>query len=378
MTGRSSAGLSGGVEASRYDPDREDLADLIAEIGETTGTAVPAYRVDQLWQGLYGDLVDPEDVTTLPKTLREALAERLPAALVEDTRSVGDGGDTVKWLWRLADGSLIETVLMYYENRSTVCVSTQAGCAMACGFCATGQMGFDRHLSTGEIVEQVVRAQMEAGNRRVSNVVFMGMGEPLANYDRTWAAVERLHGGLGLSARHLTISTVGVVPGIRRMATERLPVNLAVSLHAADDDLRDELVPINRRYPLADLAEACAEHVAATGRRLSFEWALIHDVNDRLEDAGRLADYARPLGAHVNLIPLNPTPGWPTRGSSPARVREFANEIRFRGGNATIRQTRGTEINAACGQLRADRSDAGERSTESTTVAMPERREPSR
>jgi len=378
MTGRSSAGLSGGVEASRYDPDREDLADLIAEIGETTGTAVPAYRVDQLWQGLYGDLVDPEDVTTLPKTLREALAERLPAALVEDTRSVGDEGDTVKWLWRLADGSLIETVLMYYENRSTVCVSTQAGCAMACGFCATGQMGFDRHLSTGEIVEQVVRAQMEAGNRRVSNVVFMGMGEPLANYDRTWAAVERLHGGLGLSARHLTISTVGVVPGIRRMATERLPVNLAVSLHAADDDLRDELVPINRRYPLADLAEACAEHVAATGRRLSFEWALIHDVNDRLEDAGRLADYARPLGAHVNLIPLNPTPGWPTRGSSPARVREFANEIRFRGGNATIRQTRGTEINAACGQLRADRSDAGERSTESTTVAMPERREPSR
>ncbi|MEC8948134.1 MAG: 23S rRNA (adenine(2503)-C(2))-methyltransferase RlmN [Actinomycetota bacterium] len=378
MTGRSSAGLSGGVEASRYDPDREDLADLIAEIGETTGTAVPAYRVDQLWQGLYGDLVDPEDVTTLPKTLREALAERLPAALVEDTRSVGDGGDTVKWLWRLADGSLIETVLMYYEGRSTVCVSTQAGCAMACGFCATGQMGFDRHLSTGEIVEQVVRAQMEAGNRRVSNVVFMGMGEPLANYDRTWAAVERLHGGLGLSARHLTISTVGVVPGIRRMATERLPVNLAVSLHAADDDLRDELVPINRRYPLADLAEACAEHVAATGRRLSFEWALIHDVNDRLEDAGRLADYARPLGAHVNLIPLNPTPGWPTRGSSPARVREFANEIRFRGGNATIRQTRGTGINAACGQLRADRSDAGERSTESTTVATPKRREPSR
>ena len=249
---------------------------------------------------------------------------------------------------------------------------------MACGFCATGQMGFDRHLSTGEIVEQVVRAQMEAGDRRVSNVVFMGMGEPLANYDRTWAAVERLHGDLGLSARHLTISTVGVIPGIRRMATERLPVNLAVSLHAADDELRDELVPINRRYPLADLAEACAEHVAATGRRLSFEWALIHDVNDRLEDAGRLAAYARPLGAHVNLIPLNPTPGWPTRGSSPARVREFANEIRSRGGNATIRRTRGTGINAACGQLRADRSDAEERPTEPVTVATPKHRSPSR
>ena len=249
---------------------------------------------------------------------------------------------------------------------------------MACGFCATGQMGFDRHLSTGEIVEQVVRAQMEAGDRRVSNVVFMGMGEPLANYDRTWAAVERLHGDLGLSARHLTISTVGVVPGIRRMATERLPVNLAVSLHAADDELRDELVPINRRYPLADLAEACAEHVAATGRRLSFEWALIHDVNDRLEDAGRLVAYARPLGAHVNLIPLNPTPGWPNRGSSPARVREFANEIRSRGGNATIRRTRGTEINAACGQLRTDRNNAEERPTESATVATPKHRSPLR
>ena len=371
-------GPPGGVDTSRYDADREDLDALIAEVGETTDTAVPSYRVNQLWQGLYSDLVDPKDITTLPKALREALAERLPAALVEDTRSVGDDGDTVKWLWRLADGSLIETVLMHYENRSTVCISTQAGCAMACGFCATGQMGFDRHLSTGEIVEQVVRAQMEAGDRRISNVVFMGMGEPLANYDRTWAAVERLHGDLGLSARHLTISTVGVIPGIRRMATERLPVNLAVSLHAADDELRDELVPINRRYPLADLAEACAEHVAATGRRLSFEWALIHDVNDRLEDAGRLAAYARPLGAHVNLIPLNPTPGWPTRGSSPARVREFASEIRSRGGNATIRKTRGTGINAACGQLRADRSDAEKRPTEPVTVAAPKHRSPSR
>lgn len=371
-------GPPGGVDTSRYDADREDLDALIAEVGETTDTAVPSYRVNQLWQGLYSDLVDPKDITTLPKALREALSERLPAALVEDTRSVGDDGDTVKWLWRLADGSLIETVLMHYENRSTVCISTQAGCAMACGFCATGQMGFDRHLSTGEIVEQVVRAQMEAGDRRISNVVFMGMGEPLANYDRTWAAVERLHGDLGLSARHLTISTVGVIPGIRRMATERLPVNLAVSLHAADDELRDELVPINRRYPLADLAEACAEHVAATGRRLSFEWALIHDVNDRLEDAGRLAAYARPLGAHVNLIPLNPTPGWPTRGSSPARVREFASEIRSRGGNATIRKTRGTGINAACGQLRADRSDAEKRPTEPVTVAAPKHRSPSR
>jgi len=346
------AGLAG---TSRYDHDRDGLAGVLAGVAERTGTALPSYRVDQLWQGLYRDLVAPEDLTTFPMAIRPDLATALPPALTEDTRSVGDAGRTIKWLFRLADGTLVETVLMHYDHRSTVCVSTQAGCAMACGFCATGQMGFDRHLTTGEIVEQVVRAQLEAGDRRVSNVVFMGMGEPLANYDRTWAAVERLHGDLGLSARHLTVSTVGIVPGIRRLAAESLPVNLAVSLHAADDDLRDELVPINRRYPLDVLAEACAEHVATTGRRLSFEWALIHDVNDRPEDAARLAAYARPLGAHVNLIPLNPTPGWPTRGSSPERVKAFAAEVNARGGNATVRRTRGTDIDAACGQLRADR-----------------------
>ena len=201
-------------------------------------------------------------------------------------------------------------------------------------------------------------------------MVFMGMGEPLANYDRTWAAVERIHGDLGLSARHLTISTVGLVPGIRRLATEGLPVNLAVSLHAADDGLRDELVPINRRWPLAELARACAEHVAATGRRLSFEWALIHDTNDRPVDAERLAAYARPLGAHINLIPLNPTPGWPTRGSTPDRVRAFADELRSLGANVTVRRTRGADIDAACGQLRADR--VGGRDT--SRVADPVRR----
>ena len=351
---------TGGLPTSRYDLDRDALADLLA--------GQPAYRLDQLWQGLYRDLAEPEEMTTLPASLRRDLAEHLPAALVEDTRSVGDRGRTVKWLWRLADGTLIETVLMHYRNRSTVCVSTQAGCAMACGFCATGQMGFDRHLTAGEIVEQVVRAQVDAGDRRVSNVVFMGMGEPLANYDRTWAAVERIHDGLGLSARHLTISTVGLVPGIRRLATESLPVNLAGSLHAADDRLRDELVPINRRWPLAELAEACREHVTATGRRLSFEWALIDGTNDRPEDARRLAAYARPLGAHVNLIPLNPTPGWPTVGSPPDQVRAFADELRSHGSNATIRRTRGTEIDAACGQLRADRTDI--------RVAVPIRRQP--
>ena len=199
----------------------------------------------------------------------------------------------------------------------------------------------------------------EARPRRLSNVVFMGMGEPLANYDRVWGAVVRLHGEMGLSARHLTLSTVGLVPGIRRLATETLPVNLAVSLHAANDALRDELVPINRRYPLAVLAEACAEYVAASGRRLSIEWALIDGVNDRGSDAAELAEFARPLGAHVNLIPLNPTPGYPVVGSPPARVRRFRDELVALGVNATIRVTRGADIDAACGQLAAASPAAG-------------------
>ena len=254
----------------------------------------------------------------------------LPAALDLAAESVSDDGDTVKWLWTLADGRQVETVLMLYPDRATVCVSSQAGCAMACGFCATGQAGFDRHLDVGEIVEQVVRAARRARDldRRLSNVVFMGMGEPFANYDRTWAATERIHDDLGLSARHLTISTVGIIPGIRRLAGEDLPVNLAVSLHAANDELRDELVPINRRYPLADLAAACEAYVDAKHRRLSFEWALIDGVNDRPSDAAELAGYARALRAHVNLIPLNPTPGYPVRGSPRARVEEFAERLR--------------------------------------------------
>jgi 23S rRNA (adenine2503-C2)-methyltransferase len=268
---------------------------------------------------------------------------------------VSDQGDTIKWLWGLADGRQVETVLMIYRERVTVCVSSQAGCAMGCGFCATGQAGFERHLSTGEIVEQVVRAVRRSRQlgRRLSNVVFMGMGEPLANYDRTWAAVRRLHDDMGLGARHLTVSTVGIVPGIRRLATEDLPVNLAVSLHAANDALRDELVPINRRYPLAELAAALQAHRSATNRRLSFEWALIDGVNDRATDARQLAEYARDLRAHVNLIPLNPTPGYPAIGTGPEGVKAFAELVTALGVNVTVRRTRGTDIDAACGQLRA-------------------------
>jgi 23S rRNA (adenine2503-C2)-methyltransferase len=334
---------------SRYDVDRVELGAVLA--GE------PRYRADQVWQGLYAQLVEPGQLTTLPRTLRERLDDLLPAALAIVTEQTSSTGDTLKLLWQLHDGVLIETVLMLYPDRATVCVSTQAGCAMACGFCATGQAGFSRHLSTGEIVEQVVRAAARARlvGRRLSNVVFMGMGEPLANLDRVWPAVERIHADLGLSARHLTLSTVGLIPGIDRLARADLPVNLAVSLHAANDGLRDELVPVNRRYPLDALMAACARYLEAKGRRLSFEWALIDGVNDRLDDAEELADLGRalPLAPHVNLIPLNPTPGWPTKGTAAAGVRLFRDLLVARGVNATIRHNRGTDIDAACGQLAA-------------------------
>ena len=332
-----------------YTPDRDELAVLLD--GE------PRYRLDQVWQGLYTQLADPAEISNVPKSLRERLAAALPGALTQVVRRVSDGGDTVKYLWALDDGSRIETVLMLYPDRVTVCVSSQAGCAMACGFCATGQAGFTRHLTVGEIVEQVVVAAREARamGRRLANVVFMGMGEPMANEAAVWAAIERIHGALGLSARHLTISTVGLVPGIRTLAARPLPVNLAVSLHAANDELRNELVPINKRYPLAQLMDACAGYLAAKGRRLSFEWALIDGVNDRGSDARELARWCRRfhLPAHVNLIPLNPTPGYPTVGSPLRRVHEFRDELVALGVNATVRRNRGTDIDAACGQLAA-------------------------
>lgn len=331
--------------SGRFDLTLEDLARVLGE--------EPPYRTRQVWKSLYQGR-EPEEMTDLPLALRSRLARDLAPALLPSETSVNLDGDTTKWLWTLADGTKVETVLMAYPSgRVTVCVSTQAGCAMACSFCATGQAGFQRHLTAGEIVEQVIRAGRAAKGGRVSNVVFMGMGEPLANYGATWAAVERLHGDVGLSARHLTVSTVGIVPGILKLAEERLPVNLAVSLHAANDGLRDSMVPINRRYPLAAVVEACEAWVASRNRRLSFEWALIDGVNDRPSDAAELAAIARPLAAHVNLIPLNPTPGYLTRGTPPAGVRAFRDLLVGAGVNATIRRNRGTDIAAACGQLAA-------------------------
>jgi 23S rRNA (adenine2503-C2)-methyltransferase len=338
------------VITSLYQPTRDEIASILE--GE------PRYRLDQLWSGLYTQFQHPADITTLPAALRTRISNELPESLIEVTRSTSKDGDTVKFLWNLLEGNHpIETVLMYYEDRATVCVSTQAGCAMACGFCATGQAGFNRHLTTGEIVEQVVRAAREAAlhSRRVDNIVFMGMGEPLANEASMWSAIERIHGDIGISARHITVSTVGIVPGIKTLTSRPLPVNLAVSLHAARNSLRDELVPINQRYPLEMLMQTCRDYLYEKRRRVSFEWAMISTVNDTDRDAHELADLCLQLSpaAHVNLIPLNPTPGWPTIGSSPARVEAFQRLLRSLGVNATIRQNRGTEIDAACGQLAA-------------------------
>jgi 23S rRNA (adenine2503-C2)-methyltransferase len=334
---------------TRYGATRDDLAALL--------DGHPRYRVDQLWDGLYRGLRVPAEMTNVPRTLRDEIERILPTELTAVADSTSTGGDTVKFLSAIDGGFQIETVLMYYRDRATVCVSSQAGCAMGCGFCATGQAGFDRHLTTGEIVEQVVAAARRArsAGRRLSNVVFMGMGEPLANESAVWMAVQRIHDDLGLSARHITLSTVGVVPGIRALAARRLPVTLAVSIHAANDRLRDELVPLNRRYPLDAVIEACQDYLSATGRRVSFEWAMIDGVNDRPADAAELAAMARRLrpAAHVNLIPLNPTPGWPTTGSSLPVVRAFRDRLSTLGVAATVRRNRGTDIDAACGQLAA-------------------------
>ena len=329
--------------ASAYELTRDELTGLLA--GE------PKYRVDQIWQGIWEQDRFPEEITTISKSLREKLTAELPLALEVANDVSTDEGTTRKWVYRLHDGYTIETVLMNYEDRVTVCISTQAGCAMGCTFCATGQAGFSRQLTLGEVVEQVVRAGRAAAPRRISNIVFMGMGEPLANYDVTVGTIRALHHERGLSARNLTVSTVGIAPAIERLALEGLPLTLAISLHVANDAERDELIPINKRYNLERLYQACEVWRAETGRRISFEWALISGVNDTDQALYELAEYARPLGAHVNLIPLNPTPGFLVIGSPAARVRYFRDELEELGVNATVRRTRGRTIDAACGQL---------------------------
>jgi 23S rRNA (adenine2503-C2)-methyltransferase len=330
---------------SIYEHTKEELTSLLK--GE------PPYRVDQLWFGLWNEALAITQITTIPKALRQRLVEQFPGSLRTTDEVESDHGATRKWVFTLEGGDTIETVLMRYDDRVTVCVSSQAGCAMGCTFCATGQAGYSGQLSVGEVIEQVMVATRSAAPARLSNVVFMGMGEPLANYATTVEVVRRLNSYRGLSARHLTVSTVGVAPAIERLAGEGLPVTLAVSLHAANDDVRSELVPLNRRYPLERLHRACTAWIERTGRRISFEWALIDGVNDTDTAVGELADYALSLGAHVNLIPLNPTPGYLVRGTSVIRVHEFRDALARRGVNVTVRNTRGRSIAAACGQLAA-------------------------
>lgn len=328
----------------------------------------PSYRADQLIRHYFGGLTtEPQDMTDLPAAGRSDFVEAVMPTLLTEVKSVAcDDGATRKTLWRAHDGTLIESVLMRYPDRITLCVSSQAGCGMACPFCATGQGGLKRNLSTAEIVEQVrlaIRSARDGGlgePGRLSNIVFMGMGEPLANYKRVLQAIRLITApaphGFGISARGVTVSTVGLVPGITKLTREGIPVRLAVSLHTPDDELRDTLVPVNNRWKVAEIMAAAREYATATGRRVSIEYALIRDINDQPWRADMLGQLLhRELGSrvHVNLIPLNPTPGskW---DASPRQVQdEFVRRVRGQGVTCTVRDTRGQEIAAACGQLAA-------------------------
>ncbi len=319
----------------------------------------PRYRTDQLRDWLYRTpVLSAEGMTNLPKALRGEIAQKLwPFEL--DIEQTADRGQTKKWLFRCEDQAPIESVLMGYANRTTLCISSQVGCAMGCTFCATGQFGFDRHLDAGEIVAQVAYANAYLGAtplprspERVTNVVFMGMGEPLANYANTIESIRRMIDVMGMSARSITVSTVGFVPGMRKLIDEPWPVNLAVSLHSTIPSERSKLVPINDRYPIDDVVTAALDYYRAKGRRISLEWTLIANKNDSDQEAVGLARIARHLRAHVNVIALNPTPLSTDRPPDHDHVRRFVGTLKREGANVTLRDTRGQDIDAACGQLR--------------------------
>ena len=334
-----------------YDLDYDALEEILTVWGE------PAYRARQVWQGLYQKFWhDPLNFTNLPGKLRQRLSAEFrfsnlsPLSILQSS-----DGETRKTLFQLPDQRAIEVVLMRYSQRRTLCISTQAGCAMGCVFCATGQMGFLRNLTSGEIVEQVLyyARQLQASGEHVTNVVVMGMGEPFHNYDAKMKAIDRRNrpDGFNFGARRFTISTVGLVPAIRRFSEEKRQVNLAVSLHAADDELRSSLLPINRKYPLDVLLQACRDYVENTHRRITFEWALIHDVNDSLEQARALCQRLEGLLCHVNVIPLNPTKRFNGQAATQQQARLFKSELENHGIPCTIRVRRGIDIQAGCGQL---------------------------
>ncbi len=347
---------------SLLDLDLEELTGLIKEIGQ------PAFRAKQVWGWIYQKFAnDYAEMGNLPRALLDKLQERAPLAPLQLViEKVANDGQTRKALFRLPDGAEIETVLMLYNDRATVCVSTQAGCAMACNFCATGQLGLTRNLQPGEIVQQVLHferflaktedTRLTLNHKRVSNLVFMGMGEPLANYVNVWKAIRRFHDpqGLNLGARKMTVSTVGLPPMIKRFAQEELPVNLAISLHAANDSLRGSMMPINHRFPIADLMEAGREYIRETNRRLSFEYTLVNGVNDSPSAARELGQLLKGMLCHVNLIPMNPVPGSEQQGSDPQRVKAFQIELDRFGIPNSVRVEKGRDIQAACGQLKVE------------------------
>jgi len=347
-------------KVSLLDLNYSQLQNLVLSLGE------PSYRADQLYGWLYQSLAARfEDMLNLPQAMRQRLEQVANVGGLTPLDEIqSTSGLTRKVLFALADGETIESVLMLYDRRHTVCLSTQVGCPVGCPFCATGQGGFIRNLTPGEIVDQVLYFARQLGehSQRVSNIVFMGMGEPLLNYDATWQAVQTLTDprGLELGTRRLTISTAGIVPGIERLSREGLQVGLAVSLHAPNDDLRRRFVPIARRYPLQDLLRACHAYVKRIGRRVTFEYALVQGLNDSRAQARQLADLLSGLLCHVNLIPLNPTPDSAWQHSAAARVRGFRRELQRLGVSSTVRLRRGMDIEAGCGQLRS--RDARDRS----------------
>lgn len=337
---------------SLYDYDFEQLGQFMQTLGQ------PKFRTKQLWEWLYiNHAVAFDSMSNLPKQLRQTLnsAVTLNTGTIT-TKLHSSDGQTTKVLFQLPDGQYIETVLMKYDKRRTLCISTQAGCAMGCVFCATGQMGFVRHLTVGEIVAQVLyfAHELRQTDEHVTNIVMMGMGEPLHNYDNTLTAVDRLTAadGFNLGARKITISTVGLVPAIRRYADERRQTPLAISLHAATDAERDKLIPVNRRWPISDIIDACHYYIEKTSRRLTFEWALINGENDTVEQASLLGELLKGMLCHVNLIPLNPTAGFKGGPSSKERVQTFQDVLARYGVSSTVRMRRGIDIQAGCGQLR--------------------------
>lgn len=339
------------TKALVYDLSLNDLTARLAEWNQ------PPYRAKQIWQGLYQNLwTNPDEFTNLPTALREKLSDELTwSALIPVQALESKDGETVKTLFRLGDNQEIEAVLMKYNERRTLCISTQVGCAMGCVFCATGQMGFKRHLTAGEIVAQVMyyaRILKDTGEH-VTNVVVMGMGEPFHNYQNTLTAIDRLNDpqGFNLGARRFTISTVGIVPMIRKFADEKRQINLAISLHAASNQKRSALLPVNRKYPIEEVLEACRYYIEKTSRRVTFEWALIRDENDTPEAAHQLVGLLKGMMCHVNVIPLNPTHQYNGQATTRERAQAFADILNTAGIPCTIRTRRGIDIQAGCGQL---------------------------